>query len=129
VSRIRVVLASILALAVIGVAAGSAYAATAHKTAKAAPATVITVKAREFHFTLSKTSIPKPGTVIFKVSNVGKEAHNFAILSGINKVTPLIQPKKSATLKITFKKKGTYTYECTVGEHAEEGMLGTFVVK
>jgi plastocyanin len=63
------------------------------------------------------------------VTNVGKEAHNFVILSGINKGTPLIQPKKSATLTVTFKKKGTYTYECTVGEHAEEGMLGTFTVK
>jgi plastocyanin len=41
----------------------------------------------------------------------------------------VIGAKKTATLTVTFKKKGTYTYECTVGEHAEEGMLGTFIVK
>ena len=63
------------------------------------------------------------------MTNVGKEAHNFVILSGINKATPLIQPKKSASLTVTFKKKSKYTYECTVGEHAAEGMQGAFVVK
>jgi plastocyanin len=90
---------------------------------------VITVKASEFKYVLSAKTVAKPGKVTFKVTNVGKEAHNFVILSGINKATPLIQPRKSATLTVTFKKKGKYTYECTVGEHAEEGMLGTFLVK
>ena len=95
----------------------------------AAAATTVTVKASEFKFVLSKKTLTKPGKVTFKVTNTGKEAHNFVILSGINKATPLIQPKKSATLTVTFKKKGKFTYECTVGEHAEEGMLGSFIVK
>jgi plastocyanin len=100
----------------------------ASKTPKVLPTTV-KVKATEFHFALSVKSIAKPGAVVFKVTNGGKEPHNFVILSGINKTTPLILPGKTATLKITFKKKGAYTYECTVGEHAEEGMLGKFTVK
>lgn len=132
-SRIRVVIASLVALvAIVGVVVDSGPAAASAKTATAKRAvkpTTILVKAREFHFTLSKTFIAKPGTVIFKVTNVGKEPHNFVFLSGINKGTQLILPKKTATLRLVFKKKGVYTYECTVGEHAEEGMLGTFKVK
>jgi plastocyanin len=119
-------LASIALLVSIGFAVGSGVAATAKKRT---PPTKITVKAKEFHFTLSRRSIAKPGAVKFIVKNVGKEAHNFVMLSGINKTTPLIQPHHSATLEVTFKKKGAYTYECSVGEHAEEGMIGKFVVK
>ena len=124
-SRIRIALAGLVAVvAVVGVFAGSSFGANK----KAAP-TKVTVSAFEFNFKLSAKTIAKPGTVSFKVTNTGKEAHNFVILSGINKATPLIQPHKSATLTVTFKKAGKYTYECTVGEHAEEGMLGTFTVK
>ena len=126
-SRIRLALAgSAAVVAAVGVTAGSSFAAAG--TQKAA-STTVTVKASEFKFVLSSKTVAKPGKVVFKVTNTGKEAHNFVILSGINKATPLIQPKKSATLTVTFKKAGKYTYEWTVGEHAEEGMLGTFVVK
>jgi plastocyanin len=123
-SRIRIALAGLVAVvAVVGVFAGSSFAAPTK-----APAQKVTVNAFEFGFKLSAKTV-KAGTVSFKVTNTGKEAHNFVILSGINKATPLIQPRKSATLTVTFKKAGKYTYECTVGEHAEEGMLGTLVVK
>jgi plastocyanin len=130
-SRIRIALAALALVAVVGVVfVASAFAASKPAAVKkASVTTTITVKAKEFHFTLSKTSIPKPGTVVFKVTNVGKEPHNFVILSGLNKQSPLILPGKTKTLTVTFKKKGKYTYECTVGEHAEEGMLGTFTVK
>jgi plastocyanin len=128
-SRIRLPFAALAAVvAAVGVTAGSTVAAGA-ATKKVVKPTVITVKASEFKFVLSKKTLTKPGKVTFKVTNTGKEAHNFVILSGINKATPLIQPRKSAKLTVTFKKKGKYTYECTVGEHAEEGMLGTFLVK
>lgn len=125
-SRIRIALAGVALVGLLGVLAGSGLAATKKP---AVAATTIKVSGKEFHFTLSKRTIAKPGTVIFKFTNNGHETHNFVFLSGINKGTPAIGPKKTATLKITFKKKGTYTYECTVGEHAEEGMIGTFIVK
>jgi plastocyanin len=127
-TRIRLALTALAAtVAVVGVTAGTSVAASSAK--KVVKPTVITVKASEFKFVLSAKTVAKPGKVTFKVINVGKEAHNFVILSGINKATPLIQPKKSASLTVVFKKKGKYTYECTVGEHAEEGMLGTLLVK
>jgi plastocyanin len=129
VSRIRIALLGLAAtVAVVAVGAGSSLAASSGAKKVVKP-TTITVKASEFKFVLSSKTVAKPGKVVFKVTNVGTEAHNFVILSGINKATPLIQPKKTATLTVTFKKKGKYTYECTVGEHAEEGMLGVLTVK
>ncbi|HVV58679.1 MAG TPA: plastocyanin/azurin family copper-binding protein [Gaiellaceae bacterium] len=127
-SRIRISLLGLAAaVAVVAVGAGSSLAAGSAK--KVVKPTTITVKASEFKYVLSSKTVAKPGKVVFKVTNVGKIPHNFVILSGINKATPLIKPRKSATLTVTFKKKGVYTYECTVGEHAEEGMLGTLKVK
>jgi len=109
-----------------GIGVATSRAAATHQ---AVTTTTINVSAYEFHYKLSKTFITKPGTVIFKIKNTGKVAHNMVFLSGINKTTPLIHKGKTATLKITFKKKGKYTYECTVGEHANEGMIGHFIVK
>jgi len=124
-SWIRIALAGLVAVvAVVGVTAGASLAA-----GSAVKSTTVKVKASEFKFVLSQKSIAKPGTVVFQITNAGKEPHNFVVLSGVNKASKLILPKKTATLKVTFKKKGKYTYECTVGEHAEEGMLGSFLVK
>ena len=125
-SRIRIALIGAAVVALVGIFVGSGLAAS-KKTAVTTP--VVKVSGTEFHFTLSQKSVPKPGKVIFKFTNNGHEPHNFVFLSGINKGTPAIAPHKTATLTVTFKKKGSYTYECTVGEHAEEGMLGTFTVK
>lgn len=106
------------ALAVIG----SAGAAPQHQSTT----TAVTVKAGEFFFKLSKTSIAKPGTVAFTVKNAGHLAHDFKIAG---KKTALIQPGKSATLKVTFTKAGKYAYLCTVPGHAAAGMKGRFTVR
>jgi plastocyanin len=128
-SRIRIALVG-LAVVVVGVFVTAGIAAAKPATAKKATVgTVVSVSAKEFSFKLSTKSVSKPGAVVFKVKNNGKEPHNFVFLSGINKGTALILPGKTKSITIVFKKKGSYTYECTVGEHAEEGMLGTFLVK
>ena len=94
-------------------------------TARAA-ATTISVSGKEFSFHLSKTSISKPGTVTFRFRNAGTMAHDFAIGG---KKTPLIRPRKTATLKVTFHEKGRFRYLCTVPGHAEAGMKGVFTVR
>jgi uncharacterized cupredoxin-like copper-binding protein len=104
------------------VSVGTAGAATQQQSAT----TTITVKAGEFFFKLSKSSIIKPGTVAFAVKNVGHLAHDFKIAG---KKTALIQPGKSATLKVVFKKAGKFTYLCTVPGHAANGMEGKFTVR
>jgi nitrite reductase (NO-forming) len=92
--------------------------------AHAGSVTTITVVATEFKFKLSRTSAPV-GNVMFKVTNKGKIGHNFKIAG---KVTPLIKPGKTATLKVVFTKKGKFAYLCTVAGHARLGMKGVLGV-
>jgi uncharacterized cupredoxin-like copper-binding protein len=120
ISRVLPVLAS----AGILVVAGSSVAQASVK-AHAAAGTTVTVAASEYKFKLSKTSLSKPGTVTFKVTNKGHVAHDFSINK---KTTKLLAPGKSQTLVVKFAKKGKYGYLCTVEGHAALGMKGTFKV-
>jgi len=104
--------------------AGVASAATA-APARAA-ATTISVSGKEFSFHLSKTSIPKPGTVTFRFRNAGTMEHDFSIGG---KKTPLIRPGKTAKLTVAFHEKGRFKYLCTVPGHAQAGMRGVFTVR
>jgi plastocyanin len=87
--------------------------------------TTVNVAASEFKFVLSKKSGSR-GVVVFKVTNVGAVAHNFEI-SG--RKTPMLSHGKSATLRVTFLRKGAYPYKCTVAGHAAAGMKGVFTIK
>jgi uncharacterized cupredoxin-like copper-binding protein len=49
---------------------------------------------------------------------LGKIKHDFEIKSG---KTKLLSPGQSATLRITFLRKGSYPYKCTVPGHAAVG--------
>lgn len=98
--------------------AGSPQATKAASAFKSAQR--VTVTMTEFKFKLSKTRV-NTGTVIFTVVNKGKIVHDFKIHG---KRTPLIKPGHKATLKVVFKKKGTYAYLCTVPGHAQAGMKG-----
>jgi uncharacterized cupredoxin-like copper-binding protein len=119
--RVLPLLASVGVLA----AAGSSMAGAAVKAHPAA-VTKVSVKASEYKFVLSATSLAKPGTVTFTVKNAGHIAHDFSI---DKKKTALLSPGKSATLTIKFTKAGSYPYQCTVSGHAALGMKGTFKVK
>jgi uncharacterized cupredoxin-like copper-binding protein len=52
--------------------------------------------------------------------------HDFRING---KQTPLIRPRRTSKLVVTFQKKGTYHYLCTVPGHAAAGMKGVFTVR
>jgi uncharacterized cupredoxin-like copper-binding protein len=84
----------------------------------------VTVTATDLKFTLSRRSVPM-GTVIFTVTNKGKLSHDFKIAG---KKTPRLLPGHSATLRITFSKKGRYPYLSTVFGQASAGMKGVFSV-
>ena len=106
-------------LAVVGVVAAPAFGARTHATA-----TAVTVTATEFHFKLSKTSVPH-GSVTFTLVNKGKLGHDFKIGG---KKTALVGPGKTAKLTVTLKA-GKAAYLCTVPGHAAAGMKGTLTVK
>jgi nitrite reductase (NO-forming) len=125
--RFRLAAGTALATAVVlGALAVNAISASTVK--KVTAPTKITVSAGEFYFTLSKKSIPKPGTVVFTVINKGQIAHDFSV-QALHKTTKLLQPGQKVTLTVTFKKKGSFYYLCTVPRHAQQGMAGSFIVK
>lgn len=129
--HMRVMLTVTAALFLVGLAsAGSAAAArsTASEEATTAKTYRVTVTMTEYRFKLSRSSFPAGSTVIFTVRNKGDELHDFYIQQ-LNKRTRYLKSGKSATLKVTFKKKGSYQYLCTVGEHAQRGMIGQIRVK
>jgi uncharacterized cupredoxin-like copper-binding protein len=123
--KVRKAVAAIAAAALVGVVVqvGGASAATAPRSATLL--TTVKVAASEFKFVLSAKSA-KRGLVIFKVTNVGKIQHDFEI-SG--RKTRLLSHGQSATLRVTFLRKGTYPYKCTVPGHAAAGMKGVFTIK
>jgi plastocyanin len=102
------------------VAGGGASSEGSHATAHSTATTHVTVTATDSKFKLSRRSAPK-GTVIFTVTNKGKVPHDFKIAG---KKTPLLSPGHSATLRVTFSKKGRYPYLSTVSGQASHGMKG-----
>ena len=100
-----------------------AVAAIAFPAASSASGTKVTVTATEFHFKLSRSTVPH-GKITFVLVNKGHLKHDFKI---DGKKTPQIAPGKTATLVVTLKK-GTYSYVCTVPGHAAAGMKGKLKV-
>jgi uncharacterized cupredoxin-like copper-binding protein len=84
----------------------------------------VRVSASEFKFVLNKKTARR-GVVVFRVTNVGKVGHDFQIKG---RKTKVLSPGKSATLRVTFLRKGRYPYKCTVPGHAAAGMKGVFTV-
>jgi plastocyanin len=87
--------------------------------------TTVTVAASEFKFILSKKTASR-GVVVFKVTNVGATNHDF-LISG--RKTRMLKHGESDTLRVTFLRKGSYKYQCTVAGHAAAGMRGVFTIK
>jgi uncharacterized cupredoxin-like copper-binding protein len=84
----------------------------------------VSVAASEFKFVLSKKTAHR-GVVVFKVKNVGKIKHDFEIKG---RKTRMLSPGQSETLRVTFLRKGSYPYKCTVPGHAAAGMKGVFKI-
>jgi uncharacterized cupredoxin-like copper-binding protein len=115
-------------VAVVAVAAGAGTAQASRQPATAGHTALlarVNVAASEFKFVLSKKSARR-GIVIFKVTNVGAVQHDFQI-SG--RKTKMLSHGQSATLRVTFLRKGAYAYKCTVPGHAAAGMKGVFTIK
>ena len=123
--RSRLVLALVAAL--VTALAVASYAAARPSASSARVAVKVTAK--EYSLTLSKSTFKKGDVVTFTLTNRGVEPHDFKITRPLTKKTPVILNGRSAKFTITLTKKGRYSYLCTVGRHAAEGMSGSFVVK
>jgi uncharacterized cupredoxin-like copper-binding protein len=111
-------------MAVVGLAAGIFVAGGGASSKASAATTHVTVTATDSKFRLSRRSVPI-GTVVFTVTNKGKISHDFKIAG---KKTPLLSPRRSARLRVTFSTKGRYPYLSTVSGQAAHGMKGVFSV-
>ena len=130
--RIRIAVAVGLGLAV-----ACTWVLSASAAVRGTTVTVTAGKPSTFAFTLSTKSV-KTGSVTFKVTNKGTIPHTFKVCSAATKsdsanscsgkVTPSLSPGKSATLTVTFSKKGSYEYLCTIPGHAAAGMKGLLKV-
>jgi uncharacterized cupredoxin-like copper-binding protein len=123
----RTLVAAALAAAITA-AGASAHADQAARTQSAGKAALlerVNVAASEFKFVLSKKTAGR-GLVTFKVTNVGKLQHDFEIKG---RKTRMLTHGQSATLRVTFVRKGAYPYTCTVPGHAAAGMKGVFTIK
>jgi uncharacterized cupredoxin-like copper-binding protein len=124
----RLTMYSLTALAAAAIAASVLvpFASARSERQTRAQATTVQVSGGEFFFRLTKKTLTRPGKVTFVFKNVGHVLHDFKING---KKTPLIGAGKTARLVVTFKKKGKYSYMCTVPGHAAAGMKGIFTVK
>ena len=99
--------------------------AVAHATQRAGlKTTTITVSTHNSRYVLSATAAPR-GTVIFKIANPASEPHDFSIKGRTSK---LLTTGQSTTLRVTFHRKGRYSYKDTFDHHAQFGCRGGFKI-
>lgn len=120
----RATIVSVFAASVVALGIPAQAPASAHATHRAPLVTRINVTAKNFKFILSKQTA-KRGIVIFKVTNIGSVQHDFSIKG---RSTRKLSHGQSATLRVTFLRKGHYPYKCTVDSHASFGMKGVFTI-
>ena len=125
-SRILICVTIVSVLVASAVACGTTAQApaAAHATHRAALVTTIKVTAMDIKFKLSAKTA-KRGIVVFKVTNIGALKHDFSIKG---RTTRKLSHGQSATLRVTFLRKGTYPYKCTVDSHAAAGMKGVLTI-
>jgi cupredoxin-like protein len=117
----RTMIASVFVAAVAAV--GSP--AVAHATQSAGlKTTTITVSTHNSRYVLSAKVAPR-GVVIFKIANPALEPHDFSIKGRTSK---LLTTGQSTTLRVTFLRKGRYSYKDTFDHHAQFGCRGGFKI-
>ena len=125
---IRTMIASMFVAAVVVVAtpaqAGLKPAST-HAAHRATRTTTIRVSTHNSRYVLSSRDAPR-GVVIFKITNPASEPHDFSIN---HRTSKLLTTGQSTTLRVTFLRKGRYTYKDTFDHHASFGCRGGFTIK
>jgi uncharacterized cupredoxin-like copper-binding protein len=100
-------------------------AASGQTTHRASRTTTIRVSTHNSRYVLSSRTAPQ-GVVIFKVHNPASQPHDFSIRG---RTTALLTTGQSATLQVTFRRKGRYPYKDTLDHHASFGCRGVLTIK
>lgn len=107
--------------------AGAAGGAGAATTCASPQTTNLNVTMIDFSFSGVPPSVPC-GTIIFHDTNAGATDHNLTVLGvGAAGIGPIVSPGGSGSSTVTLTP-GQYNYQCDVGDHAANGMVGSFRV-
>ena len=109
--------------------ATSIAAASLAAVAKSA-STAQTVRVIENSYSIRLSAKPRPGTVKFVVRNASDDGHDFWLKGGGKTwKTRVLGEAGTASLTAPLKRGVRYSYWCSVGDHREEGMSGSFVAR
>jgi uncharacterized cupredoxin-like copper-binding protein len=119
--RIKLGLLTLLAL----VASSVTLAAVAQSAA-----TVQTVRVSEVSYGIRFSAKPKAGTVKFQVRNASGDAHDFWLRGGGKTwKTRVLGGSQVASLTAKLKKGTRYSFWCSISDHRQEGMSGSFLAR
>ena len=89
-----------------------------------------TVRVTEVSKRITLSTRPKAGIVRFVVRNASDDPHDFWVRGGGKTWrTSVLAEGRMATLTARLKRGVRYQYWCGVGDHASDGMRGSFVVR
>ena len=92
----------------------------------------IRISEKEFSLNPNTVTLSQPGTYEFEVTNDGQITHALEIEEsgdGAEAESGDIGTGESKTLRFTFSAEGSYEMYCPIGDHKDEGMRGTIVVR
>jgi uncharacterized cupredoxin-like copper-binding protein len=119
--RIKLGLLTLVALVVSSVT----LAAVAHSAA-----TAQTVRVTEVSNGIRFSAKPKAGAVKFQVRNASDDAHDFWLKGGGKAwKTRVLGGSQAASLTTKLKKGVRYSFWCSVSDHRQDGMAGSFVAR
>ncbi len=87
---------------------------------------VVTMEVSNFKFKPNNIKSYQGNVIVFKISNVSENNHNFTIKDPEDKMLRSVDlpPKKTVEVKIMFSKLGKYNYDCDKPLHSSFGMKG-----
>lgn len=88
----------------------------------------INVSGDEFRFEPNTITLNKGDAVRIVFKNDGRFPHNITIPE-LGVASNTIATGETTTFEFTPDRTGTFEFICTVGNHADQGMRGTFIVK
>ena len=88
----------------------------------------ITVEGKEFKFTPSEITVKKGEKVRLTFKNAGTFPHDLTI-ADLDIATKRINPGEEDTVEFTPEEAGEFKFICDIGNHEEQGMVGSLIVE